>query len=70
MTTDGPQDTFWSLVAAYIDADDPEQLRRDCGSALFEKVALHVESCTWCQDRQRAVRAKRAGEQRNADDEI
>jgi hypothetical protein len=69
MHNDAPQDAFWTLVAAYIDADDFDELRRDCDPALFEKVALHVGSCALCQQRRCAVLAARAGKERNPENE-
>jgi hypothetical protein len=67
MHIDAPQDTFWSLVAAYIDADDFDQLRQGCDAALFEEVALHVGSCQLCQERRREVLARRAGGKSNSE---
>jgi hypothetical protein len=51
MPMDVPDDDFWNLVAAYIDASDPEALLRNSESALAERVVRHVQSCGLCQRR-------------------
>jgi hypothetical protein len=60
MTADHSDETFWNLVAAYIDADDQEELRAACDARLFERVVAHVDTCAVCKAlRERAEMARR-----------
>jgi hypothetical protein len=55
MPEEPPDYEFDNLLAAYIDADAPEELLRTSDPTLAERVRRHVESCADCQAKRRKV---------------